>query len=147
MKSFYGFLILTLISITFFTGMLVVADNLGNNDILNDDSNTLIESLDTKLNNVTGGEDISNLDVDAVSIGTQDVDAFSAEFYSATTDGNKKQSTLQQMKNIPDLVRYSVGNDEDFKWFWDIGIWFIGVMVVLVGFVIIFKRDIFGGNQ
>jgi len=146
MKSFYGFMVLAFMFLTVFTGMLFIVGDLGGSDRivqLSNDSNSLIVTLETGIQNVS----TDNLGVDKVSIGSQDIDAFSAEFYSATTDSNKKQGTLDIVKNMPDLVRFTVGQESSFSWFWDIVIWFIVVVIGLVGFVMIFQRDVFGGNR
>jgi len=139
MKSFYEVLVLVTITLFVFGGMLISFENVVAPERLNNDSGILFSTLTEEYSGVT----YEKLNITQVELNIQNEDAFSAEFYSASTDSQKKQSTLDTANNVPNLLRFTIGQEESFGWAWGIVMGFIVAVTLLIGFVIIFKREVF----
>jgi ATP-dependent Zn protease len=139
MKSFAGVMVLVMFSLFIFGGMLEVFTNVQDPSKLQEDSQNLYATLNNQYNNNT----FEQLNVTNPELGIQNEDAFAAEFYSASTDSQKKATTLDKAKNIPNLVRFSIGQDASFDWAWVIAMGFIVTFIGLIVFVVIFRREVF----
>jgi len=145
MKDYLTIITVTLLITTVFIAAINIGESSLNNQILDDDSRTLIQDIATKQSEdfsedqFMEGED--TLAEEDSSFDSED--AFSREFLEGRSEAQQKTNLVERIIGIPSLILLSVGLPESFirPFFW--------IVTTLVSIFVSFAtyRAFFGGGR
>jgi len=145
MSSLKLFPIVTLLFLVVivYTGLNVVGQESSGNSNLDDRSTTMINNLNSELNNFNSISNTENFTTNISAEGGQD--PFALQFLQSEQDSSKLKQTANSVAKAPDLILLSFSDDlnED-----ELNVWlgFLSAIIVIILFVA-FLNAIFGDGR
>lgn len=142
--SLQGFVFVSLMIIIFFQGMLIIFEDADKTN-LDGESQQLFDTLKQQIGEVqpvnTNGTNVNvNFSRDNPQI--SDENAFSAEFFTASTSNQDKITQIDTLKATPYLITFAAGSESNFGWFYNNIYWWISFVIMVIGFLILFRREV-----
>lgn len=130
-------MLIAVIIVTFFQGMIIIFDDADKTN-LDAESQELYDTLVAQVDE--SSFDNTNFTRDNPQI--SDENAFSAEFFTASTSNQNKINQLDTVKTTPQLLFFAAGQQDDFGWFYSNVWWVVSFLIVIIGFKILFRREV-----